>query len=378
MIKPREKINEIPGLFNDPMLPRLGKIRLGIKKLSAKGKEYPAETDYFVCPPEVQRIYGEKPKSIKVLFPVENLSLLMPHSFKWYGSGAGLKCYGDGVRAYRRDKNFNFVPVETIDPKIKCYDNCPQFNNGDCSLRGHILVILPEVNYGGVYQIDTGSVMKLKSIMDGLNYVQGLCGRFSSIVLDLQMTQVETHHEGKKQVHFVPKILLNTVDPSFINRIRGGATNLIESAAGFTPMIPANAVIPAPIDDEKPVDTPEFIKDESEELKTKIPNAVKEIIDIYKTRNIIKTEAEIYQEFSKIISPKNGKIYIAKSINEINQDKWAIEILDRMEQYILDNLPETDLPDIEVEIIPDHKTESNDDIDPLLAEEQSDDMPGLI
>ena len=54
------KIMPIKGLTTDrqEMLPRIGKIRLGIKKKHSNGREYPAATDYFVCPPEVQAVYG--------------------------------------------------------------------------------------------------------------------------------------------------------------------------------------------------------------------------------------------------------------------------------------------------------------------------------
>ena len=39
----------IAGLTDKPRMPRQGKIRLGIKKMSASGKEYPSAVDYFVC-----------------------------------------------------------------------------------------------------------------------------------------------------------------------------------------------------------------------------------------------------------------------------------------------------------------------------------------
>ena len=56
------QFTKIKGLSDKRRLPRLGKIRLGVKAISQKsGKEYPKETDYFVCPPEVQAVYGEKP-----------------------------------------------------------------------------------------------------------------------------------------------------------------------------------------------------------------------------------------------------------------------------------------------------------------------------
>ncbi len=50
-MSPIDKISDIRRL------PRLGMIRLGIKKEGQKGP-YPSPTDYFVCPEEVQSIYG--------------------------------------------------------------------------------------------------------------------------------------------------------------------------------------------------------------------------------------------------------------------------------------------------------------------------------
>ena len=65
------KIMPIKGLTTDrqEMLPRIGKIRLGIKKKHSNGREYPAATDYFVCPPEVQAIYGAEPKELTIVLP---------------------------------------------------------------------------------------------------------------------------------------------------------------------------------------------------------------------------------------------------------------------------------------------------------------------
>jgi len=63
----------IKGLSEQRRLPRIGKIRLGVKKKSPRtGAEYPVATDYFVCPTEVQAVYGEKPKRLDVIIPLED------------------------------------------------------------------------------------------------------------------------------------------------------------------------------------------------------------------------------------------------------------------------------------------------------------------
>jgi hypothetical protein len=93
VFKPR--ITKVQGLSDRRRLPRLGIIRLGIKKKSAKtGKEYPVEIDYFVCPEEVKKVYGEQPKELEVMIPINDLESVFPTAYKFYGSSRGLKCQG--------------------------------------------------------------------------------------------------------------------------------------------------------------------------------------------------------------------------------------------------------------------------------------------
>ena len=51
----------IKGIPEIVRLPRLGKIRLGIKKKIDAGVSYPSPTDYFVYPNELKKVFGEKP-----------------------------------------------------------------------------------------------------------------------------------------------------------------------------------------------------------------------------------------------------------------------------------------------------------------------------
>lgn len=103
----------IEGLSNLRRLPRLGHIRLGIKKVSQQsGKEYPCEVDHFILDPKTgdrkwdddlkdqfSRRYGEKPKAIKFCFPPADIDLVFPHYYKAYSQSALLVCKGDGVEA---------------------------------------------------------------------------------------------------------------------------------------------------------------------------------------------------------------------------------------------------------------------------------------
>ncbi len=50
----------------------LGKIRLGIKKRRDNGDTYAVLTNYFVCPDEVKKVFGEKPKELQIMFLTED------------------------------------------------------------------------------------------------------------------------------------------------------------------------------------------------------------------------------------------------------------------------------------------------------------------
>jgi len=74
----------IKGVSDVVRLPRLGKIRLGIKKETDSGTPYPTPTDYFVCPEEVRKVYGEKPRELRIMFPTDD-------ELQW--ASQYLKCY---------------------------------------------------------------------------------------------------------------------------------------------------------------------------------------------------------------------------------------------------------------------------------------------
>jgi len=85
-------------------IPRLGKIRLGIKVPGSKS-EYPKATDYFVCPIEVRAVYGEKPKKLQIAFHSDELEEVFPQYYKRYGKSTGLVCKGDGEDANQINPN---------------------------------------------------------------------------------------------------------------------------------------------------------------------------------------------------------------------------------------------------------------------------------
>lgn len=179
-------------------LPRLGKIHLGVTLKTEKGVEYPKETDYFVCPPEVIKVYGEQPKELDILFPVEDVGIVSPYAYEWYGQNK-LKCRGDfGVNgASRRDEKGGWFDID-----------CPcEHLDKECKQHMHLRAMLPKVNVGGVYQIDTVSKNSILDVISALTYVKLLIGRIAFVPLKLVRHEMTITYNGKAMKHWPLKII---------------------------------------------------------------------------------------------------------------------------------------------------------------------------
>ena len=210
----------IKGLTERRQLPRLGKIHLGVKLTNAKGVEYPSAVDYFVCPPEVKAVYGEKPKELTVMFPPAEQDTFASQFYRSYSRSRGLVCKGDGDRADRtvyskdaaRMKETGEVPPiagredgQTERVEIPCPGReCPYFRSGDCKGVMNLQVMLPDVPGIGIYQIDTASVNSIVRVNSVLDWMQRLFGRVSGVPITLALVPMETQGpDGKKKNIFV-------------------------------------------------------------------------------------------------------------------------------------------------------------------------------
>ena len=189
--RPKPSYTSIVGLSTTMRMPRLGKIRLGIKAKTAKGVEYPKDVDYFVCPPEVQEVYGPMPKELDVLIPSTDPALYFPQALKWY-KGARLVCKGNGETATRIDTATGNM-FEMACPCEHLKD--PQTNpKGECTARANLMVILPKVSMGGAYQIDTGSNNNIINLNSTMNWIMSMIGRVAWVPLTLKRvpTKIQT------------------------------------------------------------------------------------------------------------------------------------------------------------------------------------------
>lgn len=281
----RATITRIKGLSEVRRLPRLGKIRLGVKVKSARtGKEYPKEVPHFVCPQDVQRVYGEKPTLLDIMLPVEDETRCFPQAYKAYVAN-GLRCKGDGERALRRaadlvwqkdgavidDARGRLTENPPMDPNALAEITCPcaLLETGACRQSANLMVLLPKVSMGGIWQIDTGSVNNIIRINSAIDYVRCLLGRVALVPLVLTRQEEEIEYEGKKAKHYLLQCTLNA-NLEEVARLREDMRMILRTVE--------RVALPSPVEDG-PEPTGEAPTEESENAAAetadaKIPDAV--------------------------------------------------------------------------------------------------------
>jgi hypothetical protein len=197
----------IDGVSDIVRLPRLGKVRLGIK-VSGEGAKspYPRATEYFVCPPEIQAEYGEKPTELEIMFPTDEPDQFAQQWLRRYSLTQGLICIGNGEICRRK------VDVDTGDAAshktahwewkdgLPCDpQECPEYLRKQCRRIMNLQFLLPKVPGLGVWQIDTSSFYSIININSMVRLLKGALGRCSMIPLTLALGPIEVSPLGLKK-----------------------------------------------------------------------------------------------------------------------------------------------------------------------------------
>ena len=276
----------IKGLSENRRLIRIGKIHLGIKVKNKNGVEYPRATDYFVCPPEVQEVYGEQPDRLDIIIPVEDDEMWCHQYYRQYSRTRGLVCKGTGETCNRKldPQTGAIVTRDSKDYVWKEMDcagrECPDYQAKKCQETMNLQFLLPRVPGLGVWQIDTGSINSIRNINDNAAMLRAVCDRVSWIplTLTLEPKEVVNPDDGKKKV----------VRCLNLRHDKG----LLEILAARDK--PRTALlIPMPAEDQEPLDE---IPDENEVIEVEVappskPKGGRKVIDA-ETGEIIEDDLE--------------------------------------------------------------------------------------
>ncbi len=262
-------MSPIKGLSEKRRLPRLGKIHLGTRHPE---KGYPVKTDYFVCPPEVQKVFGEKPKELRVLIPVEDEEKWAGQYYRCYSKTRGLICKGDGETAIRMIDTQTGAMADRDSKKVEMKEmpcqgrECPDYKT-KCKEVMNLQFLLPEVPGLGIWQIDTSSINSIKNINSACDLIKGMFGRIAMVplLLTLEPREVNNPEDGKKQTVFCLNLRTNATLVQLAGATRKQA-ELLEMPVG---------------DDERPdLISPEFEPDEVELPPSKLMTE-QEITDLW-------------------------------------------------------------------------------------------------
>ncbi len=207
----------IKDLSNARILPRLGKIRLGIKVEPPDKSPYPKATDYFVVPDEIKQAVGEQPKELQIMFPSNDMEQVARQYLRCYGQTFGLVCWGDGEKSHRKvDSQTGEMAGRNTkewgwEDKTCDYEDCPEYG-ARCRRVMNLMFMLPDVPGLGVWQIDTSSFYSIREINSTLEIVRNLTrspdypeGRIAFIPLTLTLGPYDVSPPGisKKTVHIM-------------------------------------------------------------------------------------------------------------------------------------------------------------------------------
>jgi len=199
----------IKGLSDNVRMPRLGKIRLGGKKINANNREYPFASDHFIVTDELKAQLGEKPTVLDIMFPCEDDDQFASQYYRMYSQTLGLICRGNGETCSRK--------VDTATGDFASKDSqgmewreghcegreCHMYKAKKCKETMFLQFLLPKQNGLGVWQLDTGSRISMEAVNSMLRMLRLMCGRVSMIPLKLVLEPKEVAPDGKKKTVMV-------------------------------------------------------------------------------------------------------------------------------------------------------------------------------
>lgn len=215
----------------DPLPPRLGKIKCGMKSQSG----YPMSVDYFVASgkyaPLFREAYGEKPSSILVYFPSDDPNLVCREEYV-YRDKAGKKiATGDGETfEVWSDKAQARVRL-TIDKHPELMSQIEQKYPSPTGWKVKLTLnfVCPLVNkIYGVWTLETGgAASSIPQIRDTFDAMLAKNGRIAGVLCDLNVEFAKS--DSPKASRFPVISLVPNESEQNIGKIKALTQNIIEN-----------------------------------------------------------------------------------------------------------------------------------------------------
>jgi len=320
-------------------LPIGGKIRLGIRVKNEQGIEHPKELNYFVCPEEVIKVYGEEPMELIVFFPVADREKVFPQCYEKYGSNEALLCQGDG-EVSKTAQRLNLENGRWEEVKCPCehynkkYDKTTKI--GGCVKAGYLKFMMPQVSIGTFYQCRVGgtvSTEECNSAFELANKTTGGCWAMIPFRMKRVLKKLKIPGTAKMKDHWVVTLEI-AASVEEIRRVANGeilylgqqkngqyeleAPELPLANGAYTRMLTDEEIKER---EERQVELQEKATKENETLNENQAKLKKEIAE---GKHNIKTP----EEYKKIFEAKQAKIAEAEKVARAYKINTWGEIID--------------------------------------------------
>jgi len=305
----------IKGISDVDQLPRIGKIRLGVKD---KEKGFPIKTDYFVFDPtdkdvieEFKKIYGDKPKALDILFATDDPESNFPQFMKRYTYGT-LVCKGDGEVG--QEKQFDKDKKQIGVKEVKC-EGCAYAKSGKCKPLASLMFLLPRIPGIGVFQLDTTSRNSIIGVNAGMKLVKTLYKRISGVPLRLLLSPKTVSPDGRAKIIYVISL---SIEGTLEKALKNGT---------YAPALEAPKVAILPVPDEE--EAADHFPEEEETVEEHDEQPVEE--EAPSTENVPK------EELRKILAAQADKLqygkeqmlsFIAKAFKKKGSGEMTAEEID--------------------------------------------------
>ncbi len=208
LLKGEFELMPIKDLTERTMLPRIGKIHLGVKHPT---KGYPMATDYFVFPEDHAQYkdlvdtFGAKPAELRIVFPINDEEQVASQYYRQYSQSRGLVCKGDGIEC-NQVTDVKTGALATSDAKDTKWAKsvcggreCPDYLANKCKEVMNLQFMLPEIPGLGIWQIDTSSINGIINVNSSFDLIRAVYGTIAMvpILLSLEPKQVKSPVDGK-------------------------------------------------------------------------------------------------------------------------------------------------------------------------------------
>jgi hypothetical protein len=202
---------------NRMAVPIIGKIKIGEKRKTSQGKEYPASVDYFICDSKYEsyfhEAYGDKPQSLEVIFISDDYRDSCNERYELRDDKGSLFGSGDGqiFKIWNASKN-DYVTVSITDvPNVMEMAAQKSGSKKGWETTLTIRFVLPRIpGVFGMWQFTTkGVASSIPSIVDAFDAVQRQAGTVMNIPFDLSVEKVKSQKPGDKSVFPVVRLVPN-------------------------------------------------------------------------------------------------------------------------------------------------------------------------